>query len=67
LVGSLARGDGDAFSDVDLIIAVDAPIPQVLRAAFCACSCSIWVRLRLASCSGVICSQKYVPRKRRRQ
>jgi protein-L-isoaspartate(D-aspartate) O-methyltransferase len=30
LVGSLARGDCDAFSDVDLIVAVDSPIPQML-------------------------------------
>jgi len=27
LVGSLGRGDGDAFSDVDLVVAVDATVP----------------------------------------
>ncbi|MEU4244229.1 methyltransferase, FxLD system [Actinoplanes sp. NPDC026619] len=30
LVGSLAHGDDDAFSDVDLIVAVEAPIPPML-------------------------------------
>lgn len=32
LVGSLGRGDGDGYSDIDLIVAVDPPIPAVLLA-----------------------------------
>ncbi|GIF01139.1 nucleotidyltransferase domain-containing protein [Paractinoplanes rishiriensis] len=32
LVGSLGRGEADAFSDVDLIVAVTVPIPQDLLA-----------------------------------
>jgi hypothetical protein len=32
LVGSLARGDGDAWSDVDLIVALDSPISRTLLA-----------------------------------
>lgn len=32
LVGSLGRGDGDGYSDIDLIVAVDSPIPAVLLA-----------------------------------
>ncbi|MFF5085483.1 hypothetical protein ACFY36_51305 [Actinoplanes sp. NPDC000266] len=32
LVGSLGRGAGDAFSDVDLIVSVATPVPASLRA-----------------------------------
>jgi hypothetical protein len=32
LVGSLGRGDGDGYSDIDLIVAVDPPIPAAVLA-----------------------------------
>ncbi|WP_213010207.1 hypothetical protein [Paractinoplanes toevensis] len=31
LVGSLGRADGDGFSDVDLIVAIEGPVPAALR------------------------------------